>query len=291
MSWTMWGNQLADALAGRAAEGARISLADEKRIDEATGMGFLVALRLLAINDLVVKAVDGRGQLPRASEAGPTQLQRLLAASGHDLGAVARLVKGMPASLRCTRCTQGTSKTTLKAWLKRAPCPGPLRALQPGLCAPLPGPPPALRVGRADLHRSHVLLHRSGLWWCVACGAYTTVGSRSGKSSPKMLRKECTKHTTKATAYYLRRIAKGHFPKKNQDWPHEAEEVLLTTRYRASTKTRVHLDQLSPEANGQLALGMVGLDHLDDEEASCFEEDADDLDDRALLAEGPAAGR
>ena len=93
-----------------------------------------------------------------------------------------------------------------------------------------------VRVGRADLHRSHNMRHYRGCWWCCACGFYcTTTGQRS---SPKKLRGPCGR-PTKASREYLCRLAKGLPPKGGIEWPARLPSDMALQGLRAVPATRL----------------------------------------------------
>jgi len=140
-------------------------------------------------------------------------LQRAIDCSEHVMSSRLKFAKGLPLRVQCARCQQTCPRATIKKILK-------------GNCTPTV---PAVRgndisiadaratypvtVGRVDLDRSHPLAFKKGLWWCTSCGFYTSAGM--GKTSPKNLRKKCSKKPTGAGLDYLRRLAKGLPPKAN----------------------------------------------------------------------------
>ena len=70
------------------------------------------------------------------------------------------------------------------------------------------------------LHRSHRMLHHRGVWWCVSCGHFCSLG-RTGRSAPKKLLDVCVgrDHRTRAGQLQLNRLARGLHPRRGAEWP------------------------------------------------------------------------
>jgi len=219
--YDFFGNHMADALASRGAKLHAVSSAIVQEQASMDARAWQVLKRLVAVNMHFVKTAPRRSGMskPDRLPGMPTMFQRLAQASGHTFDIpVPRSAKKCPLRLKCKECLQGASRFVLKQWLKDRKCTG--KGVQGGGHGHevhKAQPNVAIRVGRVDLHRSHLLQHRLGLWWCAKCGYYTTYGSR--KSSAKLLRKECREVAEGAGKDYLKRIQDGLMPKLGQSWP------------------------------------------------------------------------
>ena len=144
--------------------------------------------------------------------------------SGHVLSTPAfRTLADAPPRVTCVTCGSTTARGRLYTWLAGGPCPGepliPQAALWPErIPCTLPG-----------IHRSHTLRHHRGLWWCIHCGAYCSLGR--GRSSPRRLVEACVgpERRTQAGAQQLARLAKGLPPTAAVQWPNPLGTVLSNT--------------------------------------------------------------
>ena len=253
------GNVMADALAGH---GASISAVPQAVVQAQAGLdtrSWKILHRLVAVNMQMAKSCPKRSgeHKPKRQKQAKTHLQRLFDDSGHDFNGLQcpRRIRHLPTRLACGCCGQGSSKKTIKAWLKQSPCKGPMiPSTTIGCDAVRPQPDSIIRVGRADLHRSHLLRHRLGLWWCSSCGYYTTVGNAGKKSSAKNLKKECSREASGAGKDYLDRIALGKMPKKGLEWPQPMHTTQwaydpfdATPRFRLHQKSTLSLGQLEAQ--------------------------------------------
>ena len=226
--YDFFGNHMADAMAARGAKMHAVPSAIAQEQMSMDARATLVLKRLVAINMHFVKAAPRRsGQTrPDRLPGMNTLFQRLAIASGHAFPIpVPKSARKCPVRLKCQTCLQGSSRKVLKAWLKAGHCPGEgVKAGGHGAEVHKALPLTAIRVGRVDLHRSHLLQHRLGLWWCAKCGYYTTCGA--SKSSAKLLRKECRGVAADAGKDYLKRIHDGLMPKHGQTWPEPSHTSL-----------------------------------------------------------------
>ena len=101
--------------------------------------------------------------------------------------------------------------------------------------------------------------HRNGLWWCGACGSYTTLGSASHKSSAKYLKKECARRPKGAGKDYLANIAKGYMPKRKLAWPQPEHCTLdLQDPFLAVPRTRLCMGKATLNLGQLEAQGLPG---------------------------------
>ena len=137
------------------------------------------------------------------------------------------------------------------------------------------------RVGRADLHRSHVLMYHGAIWWCAVCGSWTS--TQGERTSPKALKGQCRRAPTRAGRDALRRLARGRPPKAALHWAENlAPSGLPAPRVRLNCKTALRLEELATEPLEvapllQRAAAQPLLDFDCSEAASDAEED--DLED------------
>lgn len=217
------GNAFADALAAAGAQFQEADINDVLTVSFARGRAYNILNRLVEANRIFLDAVGECGaERPRlAVMPKPTLFERLCRDSEHDLGGSWKSMRVGPATYRCSRCAGGGSKKTIKAFLK-VKCAGHLKMLDwSGHGAEFRGQKADIapvRVGRSDLHSSHVLAFMRGFWWCTSCGSYTTCSS-DAKASPKVLRRPCKKFAARAGIGYLRRFARGMTPRAGMSWP------------------------------------------------------------------------
>jgi len=283
------GNSLADALA---AVGASISampwhLTESQKA--ADSRSHLILRRLLAAHFHFVKEVPRRAGIhrPKRVKGARSAFQMLMKNSGHSfpLARVPRALRSMPHRVSCSTCNQGSSRKTLKAWLKR-PCQGAaIPSVSHGADICRAPSHVQVRVGRADLDRSHMLLHRCGLWWCSTCGAYTTVGG--ARSSAKLLRQPCKGRAVRGTAGhdYLTRIGLGKMPKSGQRWPQPGHvgnfmadpfNAIPLTALRG-TKTTLRLQDIPPAEDLPPCVQEDDEGHQSEEDLD-FEDEPDPFD-------------
>ena len=96
-------------------------------------------------------------------------------------------------------------------WLLNVPCVPLLPTTLPNLfhaCQPV-------LIGLQATHGSHKLAYKRGIWWCVACGSWTSSAARN-------LSRPCTGQATKAARDVLTRLEKGLTPQPHVLWqsPH-----------------------------------------------------------------------
>ena len=122
-------------------------------------------------------------------------------------------VHDLPKVLKCQECKGCVPRAAVVKWLRGGRCPGPhLRspATLSGAAASAPHGVP-VRIGNRDLHPTHAMLCRTSIWWCSACGAYSsTAGTRT---CARALRAPCAGQPTAAGAYALRRLHLGLPPR------------------------------------------------------------------------------
>jgi len=292
------GNAMADCLAGAGASMAAVPhvIEEQQRIQDART--YRVLKRLLAVNMFFVKKCPARSgaQRPKRQKEARTAFQRMMEDSGHDLGGLegCRTIGQLPTTVACITCSQMTSRKTIKAWLKHAKCTGQaLASATHGMDVARPPKDAAVRIGRVDLHRTHLLHHRLGLWWCGACGYYTTAAGQGARSSAKLLRLPCRarggRPATGAGKGYLERIAMGKMPKSGLAWPLPAHATSLASdpfaafsKFRVATKSTVSLTELE---DWNLPDPVHECDHSDpEEEQDPFDLGALDFDDPGVLS-------
>jgi len=278
-----FGNAMADALAGMGAEISCVSDAIAEGVAATDATTWLILKRLLAVHMHFMQTVPKRnGSLrPKRIKGALTSFQRLGLTSGHKFpgGNLPRAISQLQARTTCTVCQQTSSRKTIKSWLKGPKCTGNhISTTTHGQDISRPHPDATIRVGRVDLHPSHKLLFRRGLWWCSS-GYYTTTGE--GKSSAKNLRKPCLKRREGAGLDYIRRIESGLMPKKGLAWPSPAHcchsfldnPMMARPRTRLASKVTLTLRELEaqnfpepdPEEEDQDPTPQHGADAFEDE--------------------------
>jgi len=252
------GNLMADALAAIGAgihEVPAAIVTEQRALDKRT---WRVLQRLVAVNLHFLSNVPARaGALrPRREKLARSALQRAFADADHDFGSLQcpKRIAHLPTRVTCSCCGQGASKKGMLQWLRQKKCSGPMvPSTTHGAEVSRPVRGSTVRVGRSDLHMSHGLRHRLGLWWCGTCGFYTTAGNASQKSSAKNLKKVCKGPALKGTAGrdYLDRIGLGKMPKRGLPWPNPAhctqwanDPFAAAPRCRLNSKATLTLAEL-----------------------------------------------
>ena len=281
------GNTMADALASLGAGFSAVPFAVAQQFLDYDKRTWAVLQRLVAVNMYFATTCPRRSgaHRPKRQKEAKTYIQRAIEGSGHDFNGlrIPRRIRMLPTRLTCQCCAQSASRKTIKAWLKRGNCDGPmLQSTTHGADIARPPPQTVVRVGRADLHISHLLRHRRGLWWCSACGFYTTAGGGSGRSSAKNLKKLCNGRAIRGTAGhdYLTRIHQGRMPKKGLAWPSPVhvtqwafDPFEAVPRCRLNAKTTLSLGQLEA----------FDLPDPQDEEEDCLEQEESEEQDPFFL--------
>ena len=166
-------------------------------------------------------------------------LERKLATSEHVTNLVALdhpTLDTMPANICCLQCKQSCTKGALYKWLS-GPC-RPVELSGSGddeVAKPIWGSP--VQVGNKELDQSHSLRFYKGVWWCLKCGNYTTIGVKA--SNPKLLKDKCSGVATSYGLNCLNRLKRGLSPHSHRDWPVQAIVVKKECRYRLRTKSKV----------------------------------------------------
>ena len=175
--------------------------------------------RLVAANAFYLDKVGRRTahQKPKRLAVMPTVLEWQLQSSQHAMAVQGRFLKDMPSCTVCTRCGQGVARSSLKRFLGTRCVPGQAFSYWGGASTAFArlAHQQAVHVGHGELHDSHALAYHRGVWWCLMCGAYATVGDKPGA---KRLHHPCAP-PTRAGRDYLRRLAKGRPPKVGVEWP------------------------------------------------------------------------
>ena len=89
-------------------------------------------------------------------------------------------------------------------------------------------------MGNSELHGSHSLSFKRGVWWCSRCGHYTTTGAKD--SRPKKLKDKCPGYANEYGKTCLSRIKRGLPPCSHRGWPEQEKTVSEASRYKVRTK-------------------------------------------------------
>ena len=120
----------------------------------------------------------------------------------------------------CSRCGQCTTAGKFRAWIRTAPC---VPLVEHGDFARPPREHTPIIIGNASVHQSHPVAYFRGVWFCTACGAYTTaIGSDSGRTLVRRLGRVCQGTRNRSSAARLRRIFRGLPPRSGTTWPRKA---------------------------------------------------------------------
>ena len=126
-----------------------------------------------------------------------------------------------------------------------------------------------VQVGNSELHGSHSLSSHRGVWWCLRCGYYTTIGLRDSK--PKMLRKQCNGKANNYGKNNLDRLRKGLFPAAHRSWPVQETIVAEEGKFKLRTKliektnreSNITVEQnVAGSSNDHISQGDVSADNL-----------------------------
>ena len=259
------GNHAADAFADRGA-----SVPEESMRNAELGVSFLrsratsIPKRMVEVQRIVSlrlgEAKAGHHRV-RPAKREP-QLQLLLENTDHQLDLKDGLydIASLPAVISCTRCSQRSSRAGAARWLKAGFC----QALSSSFSFTASGQAQVVRRQqqkqqqeqqprgrRGDLHSSHILMFRGGIWWCGVCGGYS---ANSGERiTTRILRARCRRQPTTAGHYALRRLSRGQTPRPYLQWTHQLAEnpdFIIIPKVRLRHKTTLGLeDCVTPVGN------------------------------------------
>jgi ribonuclease HI len=245
------GNMYADGFAGQASTRARPDCAQvDRNISAVDSRAKRVLERIAAVQKFAFDIIEKQGRtqdFPRLAQP-DTLLQRLGERSGHafDCSKEAfKFVKRLPARIGCHRCGCVVSRVGVKGWLQQGACPGPPEMAclpdQPKICSDRS----VARIGRRGIHRTHVLTHFRGVWWCAKCGSHSSLGAEECRVRVQNLASTCRGGCTAAGSAAIKRLRKGQTPVPGMVWPlgpdeldgggNVGYEVVPTTRLRTKT--------------------------------------------------------
>ena len=202
-------------------------------------------------------------------------LLKLLAETDHtlDFDRSVTSYSQVPAVIKCRCCCQSVTKPNLSKWLKSGRCPAASQQVVFGAAGGTKvwaNSSPSIVV--AGFHSSHLLMYRSGVWWCSRCGAFSQ--ATGARLTARLLRQRCSGHPTASGSYQLRRLAKGQTPRPHVQWQHDADTVppaalVPARRLRRKTAPALTFVQSTDEHAEHHELDGASLDARDD----LFDED------------------
>ena len=281
-----WGNEIADHLAGVAADANRLSNQAEEGYSFLVGRATKILKRSIAINRLFMAEpgqLAARGVWPKRQHP----VHHAIVASGHGLKRDAR------SAFQCISCGQRAGKRRLKEWLLQGKCKG-LRGQSEGVFAQAVGDNATVTIGNKNTHHTHTLAWQRGFWFCVKCGCYSKA-IQNEKSTMKNLSDPCSGVASKGGNEVLGRFKNGNPPKPGMKWTledvvgppamsNEALEALWPDLRGAKRKKRPRpksaKDENESESKVLVTADPAEQSH-DEEEDVVFNEDEDPWHERA----------
>ena len=205
------GNELADHLAGEAAERNLVSL------NMSEGYGFLVGRarkiikRAMATHRLFLEAPGSESKIRGIRIKQEHPVHAAIRQSGH------KIVRDERGAFQCTRCAQRVGHRKLKEWLLGGRCKG-LKEMGGSWDAGLAPGGTVVQIAGATSHPTHALAWKRGVWFCCSCGSYAKAAIDE-MSGCKNLRKACPGHCSRHGERVLKRIEAGLPPKQGMAWP------------------------------------------------------------------------
>ena len=210
----VFGNEVADALAKRAADLVRVDEMRCREIATADAIAWRVRTRIAAATIAAAKhtpVIARRGQRSRLQVSQRNTVAATMQTTSHTV-TLAR------SRVSCSTCKQSRRRCQSLQWL-RAPCGGPPGYQRPAETAPaLLAPRATIQIGNQTADPSHKIAVFRGATWCWACGAYST-----GRHLFSLAR-ACANAPTKRGTDVLTRLRKGLPPKPGCDWPLALED-------------------------------------------------------------------
>ena len=185
-TWTsVVGNELADAFAEKGALLHEVPIDVVRAVSEADFLAVRIQKQLYTTSMQAVPELKGSAKAPGSREARSLTLP--------------------------SRCGHTIAHKQLREWLLNVPCVPLLPTTLPDLfhaCQPV-------LIGLQASHGSHKLAYKRGIWWCVACGSWSSSAARN-------LIRPCTGQATKAARDVVARLDKGLTPQPHVRWqsPH-----------------------------------------------------------------------
>ena len=228
------GNEMADALAGQAAEENSVSYGTEANWFSLQGRATRILRRAIAVHRLFL-AEPGQHIARGVWVQGEHPVQKAIKESGHQL------IKDERGAFQCKLCGQRAGRRQLKDWLAQGPCIA-LR-MQGSEWKSLDAKTGrSVRIGSRQTHASHCLAWHRGVWFCTACGAYAKA-VEDQKSTCHNLSEECRKSANKGGLDVLNRIAQGRPPRSGMEWP-------LAMGHNLNLELSQPMEQLWPDRRG-----------------------------------------
>ena len=211
----LYGNVLADALAGRAAKECQVSLQDSITLKWHYSVVRKVQARAVVLLTLVMQQRAAATLLPKCARPKRISVTGCTLATSHTIALFGR-------TFHCLKCQSHSPADVdgIKRWLA-APC-NPNMSLLRSLTFGTTKPTAVLadvvvHVGRQTLHSSHKLHVYKGLYFCGACGYHASAKAQK-------LTKQCELISEEGIARVLR-LRQGRLPSGLKCWPNESSKT------------------------------------------------------------------
>ena len=243
------GNSYADEAAGQGASLDQVEFQTETNVSWYTARAGKVLARAATVYQWALERMPVRKRRGRVEPGDArTGLERKIVASEHVLNLRAQehpTLESLPAKVECIRCKQSCAKIAIYKWLGE-PC-KPVEYSRGGTGVARAKKGTKIQVGNSELHGSHSLNSKRGVWWCSRCGHYTTTGAKD--SRPKKLKERCPGQANGYGKACISRIKRGLPPCAHRGWPEQEVTVSEGSRFKVRTKVTEAkgIEESSPE--------------------------------------------
>ena len=211
----VFGNEMADAVAKKAASEAAVRRAAAEQIAWVDAMAWQVQRRIIEAN---LQASKANPTVLTLREKGlrrvqyKTVLQALFEQTTHQLA-----FRRSRQRWECQTCKQSMGETSLVRWLRAGPCSGEIQTMQSignslGMNVQQVRAGAYIPIGWKIVHPSHSVAQYRGITWCWNCAAWTS-------RSLCKLSAQCSGVIKSSARDALSRIKRGYPPRAKMSWP------------------------------------------------------------------------